>query len=88
VHSAGLFKHILRDQLKVTEQQFSLAVDRGIAPHRPGERRPPPAGAALPHDLVANLIGKVGLPTAQVLAMSKDKASRAWQEWLARHPEQ
>ena len=87
VTSADMFKHILRDQLMVTEEQFWLAVDRGIPPQRPGERHAPPPVAALPYDLVANLTSKVGLPASDVLAMSKEEAVAVWQEWLAQHPE-
>ncbi len=83
IADAGLFKHILRDQLRVTEDEFWLAVDKSIAPSRPEDRTmAPPAAETLPHDLVSNLVRKAGLTPQQVGAMSKDEAVAAWQHWL------
>jgi hypothetical protein len=85
VRSAGMFAHILRVELQVTAEQFWAAVEKGVAPSRPGDREPAPERPALPHDLVKNLTTKLGLPLAEVLSMSKEQAVAAWQVWLTEH---
>jgi hypothetical protein len=75
------FNDILRSQLQVTEEQFWLAVDKGVAPSRPGDTPPEPPGPGLPYDLVKNLTTRAGLVLEDVLRMSKDEAVAAWQEW-------
>lgn len=75
-----LFKHILRDQLQATEDQFWDVV-RGRA-IEPAEAPPPPA-ATVPGWLVQRLILTVGLPEDQVRAMSVDDAHAAWEAYQA-----
>jgi hypothetical protein len=82
----GLFKHILRDQLEVTEEQFWVAVDNGVAPERPGARRSErPAGSYLDYSVVKGLLA-AGYTEQQIAAMTKDEAVdlldyfRAWGE--------
>ena len=85
VRSAGMFGHVLRVELQVTAGQFWAAVDKGVAPGRPGDDEPAAERPALPHDLVKNLTTKVGYPLAEALSMSKEEAVAAWQAWLAEH---
>ena len=84
VRSPSLFAHILRVELCVTAEQFWLAVDRGVAPVRPGDESGAPAGDALPYDLVDNLQRKVGLSLGEIKSMSKEDGVAAWQEWLTK----
>ncbi len=78
-----LARHILRDQLRVTEAQFWEAVDQGKRPARAGQGPHPPQRPTLPGWLVAVLVHKVGLPESCVAGMSEDAALKAWQEWTA-----
>ncbi|MGH8931391.1 MAG: cytotoxic translational repressor of toxin-antitoxin stability system [Egibacteraceae bacterium] len=77
-----LARHILRDQLGVTETQFWKAVDEGVPPVRAGEDPRPPQGSTLPGWLVVALVHTVGLPERPVAGMSEDAARKAWQEWI------
>jgi len=83
IRDPATFKDILRSQLRVTEEEFWLAVDKGVAPHRPGDAAPEPPGPGLPYDLVKNLTARAGLPLDAVLHMTKEGAVAAWQTWLA-----
>jgi len=76
-----LFKHILRDQLRVTEPRFWDVV-RG-SPVEPGERPPPPV-ATIPGWLVQRLILTVGLVEDEVRAMTADEAHAAWEAYRVR----
>jgi hypothetical protein len=78
-YGPSLWSHILRDQLQVTEQEFWVCVRENI---KPGRGVPELPAAALPADLVHMLIARVGLPEADVAAMSKDQAVvRLQQYW-------
>jgi hypothetical protein len=83
LRTTGLFRHILQVELRVTAEQFWEAVDKGVAPVRPGEVVPAAARPTLPYDLVRNLTDRAGMPLTDVLNMAKDEAVAAWQEWLA-----
>jgi len=82
IRDPATFKDILRSQLRVTEEQFWLAVDESVAPRRPGDAAPEPPGPGLPYDLVKNLTARAGIPLDEVLSMGKDEAVAVWQEWL------
>ena len=82
IRDPATFKDILRDQLRVTEEQFWLAVEKGVAPQRPGDAAPEPPGLGIPHDLVSNLVRKAGCSLEEVRGMSKSEAVAAWQRWL------
>jgi hypothetical protein len=86
IRDADLFRHILRDQLKVTEDQFWSAVDKGIVPvrERPGTV---PDESALDAKLARNLIAKVGLQPSALIGMTQQEALEAWTEWLAQRAE-
>jgi hypothetical protein len=73
-----LFKHILRDQLHVTEERFWDVV-RGRAgtvvdvPHPPTE--------TVPGWLVQQLLFTVGIPEDAVRAMTRAEAHAAWDDY-------
>ena len=80
-YGTGLWKHILKDQLHVSEEEFWACVRDGIKPDR-GIRAVPPG--ALPADLVHLLITRVGLRESEVAAMSKEEAGeRLHRYWTA-----
>lgn len=70
-YGRSMWQHILRDQLEVGEPEFWACVREGTAPDR-GTREPP--AEALPAELVYLLINRVGLPEAEVAAMTKKQA--------------
>lgn len=80
---SDLARHILRDQLRVTETQFWKAIDEGNPPVRADEDAQPPQRPTLPGWLVVALVHKVGLPEQTVAGMSEDAALKAWQEWTS-----
>jgi len=80
-YGAGMWAHILRDQLDVTEGVFWPCVLDGTLP---GRGAPEPPRAALPADLVHLLISRVGLSEDQVAELDKAQAierlQRFWTE--------
>lgn len=72
---ADLFRHILRDQLRVTAERF-WAVVHGTALE---EEPTPPETEAIPGWLVERLLLTVGLPEADVRLMTADEARAAWE---------
>ena len=76
-----LFKHILRDQLRVTEAQFWDVV-RGGATEQAAA--PPPQAETVPGWLVQRLILTVGLREDEVRAMTVDEAHAAWEAYKAK----
>ncbi len=78
-YGAGMWAHILRDQLDVTEDVFWPCVLDGALPDRGA---PEPARDALPVDLVYMLINRVGLTEDQVAELDKAQAiARLQQFW-------
>jgi len=75
-----LFKHILRDQLRVDEERF-WAVVRGRATASPIE---PTQEATLPGWIVQRLIFTVGVPEAEVRNMTPQQALERWEAFKAR----
>lgn len=76
-----MWRHILRDQLHVSEEEFWACARDGVHPDRGAPTMP---SDALPAELVHLLIAKVGLPESEVAAMSKDETiarlQRFWTE--------
>jgi hypothetical protein len=70
-YGASLWNHILRDQLKVTDQQFWSCVKDNVPPERGGTQKAPPK--AIPASLVYQLL-KAGVPEAEVKQMSRAEA--------------
>jgi hypothetical protein len=77
---ADLFRHLLRAQLRVTEERF-WAVVHGAGPA--DELRPPEA-TAIPGWLVERLLFTVGLPEDEIRGMTPDEARAAWETYRER----
>lgn len=75
-----LFQRILRDQLRVTEDQF-WAVVRGRVS---AESELMTEVEAIPGWLVTRLIFTVGLPEERVARMTVEEAQAAWIEYQTR----
>ena len=76
-----MWKAILRDQLKVSEDEFWACVNDGILPERSRPEAPvgPPGP---PPEVVALLINRVGISDSEVRQMSSDEAiARLNQYW-------
>ncbi len=80
-YGRALWSHILRDQLDVDEADFWACVKDGTAPDRGVHPRP---DDALPAEVVALLLTRVGLGEDDVAAMSRAEAiarlERYWTE--------
>lgn len=75
-----LWSHILRDQLKVTEDEFWDCVDNGVIPSRGAPHAP---SHSLPAELVYQLVVKFRVPEADVAALDKERALSLLQTfWL------
>ncbi|MGV0097003.1 cytotoxic translational repressor of toxin-antitoxin stability system [Streptomyces californicus] len=80
VYGAGIWGHILRDQLVVSEDEFWDCVLDGRLPNRGAPEVPK---ETLPADLVYMLIHRVGLAEETVAAMTKEDAlARLHQYWI------
>lgn len=78
-YGQSMWRHILRDQLKVHEAGFWACVHDGDKPHR---GVPEPPAEALSADLVHLLISRVGLAETEVATMSKqDAVARLQRYW-------
>lgn len=78
-YGPGLFAHILRDQLAVSEAEFWACVRDGVPPDRGAPAVPP---SSLPTDLVHLLVHRVGLREEDVQAMTRSEAiQRAQRYW-------
>lgn len=83
VGDPNLWRHILRDQLQVTGDDFWACVDRGVKPPRPQPEAPAGERSALDAKLVRNLIRRVGLSEADVAALTREEAIARWQAFLS-----
>ena len=72
-YGRGLWKHILSDQLEVTEAEFWACVDEHELPDRAPATGEVPA-SALPAGLALQLIRTAGIPEAEVATMSLQRA--------------
>lgn len=79
-HGAGIWSHILRDQLEVAEGEFWSCVLDGDLPDR---GTPEPSPNALPADLVHLLINRVGLADDVVARMDRNEAVTRLQRYWA-----
>jgi hypothetical protein len=71
-YGPGLWSHILKDQLHVTEQEFWACVQDGVLPDR-GSTAPEPADG-VPTEVLWQLIHRVGLSADQVARLTKEEA--------------
>jgi hypothetical protein len=78
VYGAGIWSHILRDQLKVDQDAFWACVRDGICPDRGASAAIP---EALPADLVHLLLTRVGLTENEVRGLSKLEAIARLQQY-------
>lgn len=80
-YGAGLWAHILRDQLDVDATTFWAAVRDRVKPSRGAAAQ---SGESLPAELAFLLANRVGLTRAQIAAMTKAEAierlNRYWTE--------
>lgn len=74
-----LFRHILRDQLRVDEARFWAVVRGTTGP----DEAPAPDAPTIPGWLVERLIRAVGLAEEDVRRMTRDEALAAWEEHQA-----
>lgn len=78
-YGPGIWGHILRDQLGVSEQDFWACVREGVRPDRGVPEAP---ADALPADVVYLLINRVGLSEAHVATLTKaDAVARLQRFW-------
>ena len=78
----GLVASILREQLRVSEDDFYRCVRDGVLPPRP---QPPTADRpteSIDGKLMRNLVRKVGLNAEEIAVMTKAEAVQAWQDYL------
>jgi hypothetical protein len=75
-----LFKYIVRDQLRVTEDRFWEVVRGGATGLT---EAPPPQAATIPGWLVQRLILTVGLRDDELRAMTVEEAHAAWEAYKA-----
>ena len=71
-YGPAIWSHILRDQLKVTNDEFWACVVDGVLPAR--SRRVETEAEAIPVAVVRTLLVDARLPETQVLAMTKEEA--------------
>ncbi|MBF9068389.1 cytotoxic translational repressor of toxin-antitoxin stability system [Streptacidiphilus fuscans] len=82
-YGPGMWAHILRDQLDVTEDVFWPCVLDGILP---GRGAPEPPRQALPADLVFLLINRVGLTEDEIAKLTKSEAIERLQRFWTEGP--
>lgn len=77
----GLFKHILRDQLRVDEARFWAIVRGGAQPAAGAEA---PRRDTIPAWLVERLMTTVGITEAQLRSLTRDEALERWEAFISR----
>jgi len=86
INDHSLVASILREQLRVSEQDFYQCVNNGVLPPRPAPENLEVPAEGLDAKLVRNLINKVGLSQSEVAAMSKAEAVEKWYQYLSNQP--
>jgi hypothetical protein len=76
-----LFKHILRDQLKVDEARFWAVVRRQI---EQAQDASPPETSTVPGWLVQRLTFTAGIPEADARRLTPDQAIERWEAFISR----
>ncbi len=78
-YGASMWSHILRDQLRVSEEEFWACVRTGTTPNRGGVQVP---DESLPTDLAYLLVRRVGLSEHEVARLTRAQAiERLHQYW-------
>lgn len=70
----GMWAHILRDQLRVTEEQFWACVNDGVLPKREQVVVDEQPGKLLPLGLTQQLKKVLGLNDGEIAGMTRDEA--------------
>lgn len=80
VYGRGLWSHILRDQLQVSQEEFWQCVHDGILPTR---SQPVASGHSVPTEVLYLLKQRVGLSDDQLAGMSAEAAiERLQRYWI------
>lgn len=80
-YGSSMWRHILRDQLKVSESAFWACVKDGECPDRGAPTGPP--AEAIPVGVVVTLMQDFHIPEAVVRRMTKDEAVARMMELYA-----
>ena len=81
IYGSGLWSHILRDQLKVSPDEFWKCANDGILPQR---SRPATSDRSIPTEVLYLLKRRVGLSESQIAKMTADTAiERLQQFWIS-----
>jgi hypothetical protein len=83
-YSGNLWRHILRDQLRITAAQFWETLRTGEPPERPEDKVEAPEGNRLPYWLVDRLMKNVGLSECVIGDLTEAEALERWREWQRR----
>ncbi len=78
IYGGGLWSHILRDQLKVSSDEFWQCVRDGIPPQR---GRPTTLQLSLPTELLYLLKKRVGLSESHLADMTAEEAIERLQQY-------
>jgi hypothetical protein len=80
-YGPALWRHALRDQLKITEDEFWDCVNNGVRPSRGAPQVP---SHSLPADLVHQLVVRFRVPEVEVASMDKEQAVSLLQSlWMS-----
>jgi hypothetical protein len=83
INDPSLVASILREQLRVSEEDFYRCVKDGVLPPRPAPENLEVPTEGLDAKLVRNLITKVGLSQSEVAALRKTEAIEMWNQYLS-----
>lgn len=73
-YAKGMFLAILKRQLRVTAEEFWIAMDKGRLPTRGRPAEPPPGATRLPHDVVRRL-HEQGLRLDEIRGLTAQEAA-------------
>jgi len=73
-YGARRWAHVLRDQLRITEQEFWACVRDGTLPDRRPERPAAEPDTAIPLEVAELLVDRVGLRREDLVGMTRDAA--------------
>jgi hypothetical protein len=78
-YGADVWRHILRDQLGVSEAEFWACVKDGVTPRRAGAEAPK---EAVPAEIAYLLVNRAGVPEGVVMKLGRQEAiERLNQYW-------